>query len=85
VNGIGERAGNASLEEIVMALRTRKDRFGVETRLDTKRLYGASRLVSRLTGVQVPPNKAIVGGNAFATRRGSTSTACSATRPPTRS
>ena len=70
VNGIGERAGNASLEEIVMALRTRKDRFGVETRLDTKRLYGASRLVSRLTGVQVPPNKAIVGANAFAHEAG---------------
>jgi 2-isopropylmalate synthase len=70
VNGIGERAGNASMEEIVMALRTRKDQYGVETELDTTRLYGISGLVSRLTGFAVPRNKAIVGGNAFAHEAG---------------
>jgi 2-isopropylmalate synthase len=65
VNGIGERAGNASLEEIVMALKTRHDFYGVETRINTKELYRTSRLVSDLTGMVVQPNKAIVGGNAF--------------------
>lgn len=70
INGIGERAGNASMEEIVMGLRTRKDQFGVETGLDTKCLYGISGLVSRLTGFAVPRNKAIVGGNAFAHEAG---------------
>nr|WP_321500743.1 2-isopropylmalate synthase [uncultured Dethiosulfovibrio sp.] len=70
INGIGERAGNASLEEIVMALKVRKDVFSVDTGIDTTRLYDASRLVSRLTGVQVPPNKAIVGDNAFAHEAG---------------
>ncbi|MCF7935370.1 MAG: 2-isopropylmalate synthase [Synergistales bacterium] len=70
INGLGERAGNASLEEIVMALRTRKDQFGAETYLDTRKLYSASRLVSRLTGFIVPRNKAVVGLNAFAHEAG---------------
>lgn len=65
VNGIGERAGNASLEEVVMALRTRKDLFGVDTGINTRELYRTSRLVSDLTGMSVQPNKAIVGANAF--------------------
>jgi 2-isopropylmalate synthase len=70
VNGIGERAGNASLEEIVMALRVRKDYFDADTRIDSTRLYPASRLVSQVTGVKVQPNKAIVGENAFAHEAG---------------
>ncbi len=66
INGIGERAGNASLEEIVMAVKTRKDIFGaLDTGIVTKHIYKVSRLVSKLTGFAVPPNKAIVGGNAF--------------------
>ena len=65
VNGIGERAGNASLEEIVMALKTRRDLYGVTTGVNTKELYRTSRLVSDLTGIVIQPNKAIVGGNAF--------------------
>lgn len=66
VNGIGERAGNASLEEIVMALKTRKDVFGdLFTQINTKEIYRTSRLVSNLTDFLVPPNKAIVGRNAF--------------------
>jgi 2-isopropylmalate synthase len=66
VNGIGERAGNASMEEIVMAIRTRKDIFGgIESAINTSQIYKASRLVSKLTGFAVAPNKAIVGGNAF--------------------
>ncbi len=70
INGLGERAGNASMEEIAMALRTKKAHFGVETNLDTTRLYSVSRLVSNLTGFAVPPNKAIVGANAFAHEAG---------------
>jgi 2-isopropylmalate synthase len=66
INGIGERAGNASLEEIVMALRTRRDYFGLDTGIDAKLLVPASRLVSEATGFDVQPNKAIVGRNAFA-------------------
>ena len=66
VNGIGERAGNTSLEEVVMAIRTRSDLFGLTTRIDTRRIYPVSRLVSDLTGIPVQPNKAIVGANAFA-------------------
>jgi len=66
VNGIGERAGNASLEEVIMALKTRRDIFGLDTRIDTRRIYPVSRLVSNLTGIPVQPNKAIVGSNAFA-------------------
>ena len=61
VNGIGERAGNTSLEEVVMALQTRRDLFGLETGIDTRRIYPVSRLVSQLTGIPVQPNKAIVG------------------------
>jgi len=70
VNGIGERAGNAALEEIVMALNTRKDYFGVETRIDTKQIVRSSNLLTRITGVKVQPNKAIVGANAFAHEAG---------------
>lgn len=66
INGLGERAGNTSLEEVVMALKTRQDLFGVTNRIQTKEIAKASRLVSSLTGVMVPPNKAIVGANAFA-------------------
>ena len=66
INGIGERAGNASLEEVVMALKTRKDVFGdFFTQINTKEIYRSSRLVSNLTDFVVPPNKAIVGRNAF--------------------
>jgi 2-isopropylmalate synthase len=65
INGIGERAGNASLEEIVMALRTRKDFFNLTTNIDTPQIHTTSRLVSELTGFIVQPNKAIVGANAF--------------------
>lgn len=65
INGIGERAGNASLEETVMAIHTRKDFFGFVTGIDTTQIYRASRLVSDYTGMIVQPNKAIVGANAF--------------------
>jgi len=65
INGIGERAGNASLEEIVMAIRTRKDFFDLTTDIDTQQIYKTSRMVSELTGFTVQPNKAIVGANAF--------------------
>jgi 2-isopropylmalate synthase len=65
INGIGERAGNASMEEIVMALRTRRDFFKLSTSIDTTQIYRTSRLVSELTGFPVQPNKAIVGANAF--------------------
>lgn len=70
INGIGERAGNASLEEIVMALSVRKDTFSFETGIDKREIYKTSRLVSKLTGVMVQPNKAIVGQNAFAHESG---------------
>jgi len=66
VNGLGERAGNTSLEEVVMAVRTRKDFFDLETRINTKEIVPASRLVSQITGFVVQPNKAVVGANAFA-------------------
>ncbi len=65
INGIGERAGNASLEEIVMALKTRNDLFNLTTNIDTTQIYKTSRLVSELTGFIVQPNKAIIGANAF--------------------
>ncbi|MFH1031272.1 MAG: 2-isopropylmalate synthase [Chloroflexota bacterium] len=65
INGIGERAGNASLEEIVMAIKTRPDFLKLTTDIDTTQIYKTSRLVSELTGFTVQPNKAIVGGNAF--------------------
>jgi 2-isopropylmalate synthase len=70
INGLGERAGNASLEEIVMAVRTRADVFPVETRIVTQEIVPASRLVSSITGFPVQPNKAIVGANAFAHEAG---------------
>ena len=70
VNGIGERAGNASLEEVVMALRVRADVFGVETGIDTRVIPQASSLVAELTGYSVPRNKPIVGANAFAHEAG---------------
>ena len=70
INGIGERAGNASLEEIVMALRVRRDYFGVDTGVDTSEIAATSRLVELATGYGVPPNKAIVGANAFAHEAG---------------
>jgi 2-isopropylmalate synthase len=70
INGIGERAGNASLEEIAMALRTRKDLFGIETGINTEEIYPSSSMVTNLTGLIVQPNKAIVGKNAFAHEAG---------------
>jgi 2-isopropylmalate synthase len=70
INGIGERAGNASMEEIVMALATRRDLFAYHTDIVTQYIYPTSRLVSKLTGVVVQPNKAIVGANAFAHESG---------------
>jgi 2-isopropylmalate synthase len=70
VNGIGERAGNCSLEEIVMLLRTRRDEHGLDSTCDTHELARASRMVSRLTGYPVQPNKAVVGRNAFAHESG---------------
>ncbi len=70
INGLGERAGNAALEEIVMALRTRSDLFGLETRIETTEIVPTSRLVSSITGFPVQPNKAVVGANAFAHESG---------------
>ena len=70
INGIGERAGNASLEEVVMAIATRPDFFGARTGIETTEIARSSRLVSACTGVYVPPNKAIVGSNAFAHEAG---------------
>ena len=66
INGLGERAGNTSLEEVVMAVRTRKDFFGLNTNIDTTHIVPTSRLVSQITGFVVQPNKAVVGANAFA-------------------
>ena len=66
INGLGERAGNAALEEVVMSIRTRGDYFGLHTGVEAREIYPTSRLVSRLMGIAVPPNKAIVGANAFA-------------------
>jgi len=66
VNGLGERAGNTSLEEVVMILKIRRDYFGLDTGVQTKEIYPTSRMVSRLMGISVQPNKAIVGANAFA-------------------
>jgi len=70
INGLGERAGNTSLEEVVMAVRTRQDIFDCDTNIDTKNILAASRLVSAITGFVVQPNKAIVGANAFAHEAG---------------
>ena len=70
VNGLGERAGNASLEEIVMAVRTRQDYFPCDTNIDSSQIVPASKMVSAITGFPVQPNKAIVGANAFAHESG---------------
>ncbi|MBI3668976.1 MAG: 2-isopropylmalate synthase [Acidobacteria bacterium] len=70
INGIGERAGNASLEEIAVALAVRQASFGVRTNVRLEKIYGTSRLLSAITGVPVPPNKAVVGANAFAHEAG---------------
>ena len=70
INGLGERAGNASLEEVVMAVKTRHDVFSVETRIDATQIVPCSRLVSGITGYPVQPNKAVVGANAFAHESG---------------
>ncbi|TET17975.1 MAG: 2-isopropylmalate synthase [Dehalococcoidia bacterium] len=70
INGIGERAGNASLEEVVMAIKTRRDFFNLTTNINTTQIYKTSRLVSELTGFSVQPNKAIVGANAFSHEAG---------------
>ncbi|MDD5272452.1 MAG: 2-isopropylmalate synthase [Methylovulum sp.] len=70
INGLGERAGNASLEEVVMAVRTRQDVFACQTRIDTREILTCSKLVSTITGFPVQPNKAIVGANAFAHEAG---------------
>jgi len=70
INGIGERAGNCSLEEVVMAIRTRAEHLGVSTGVDSRKLYPTSRLVSSITGMHVPRNKAVVGENAFAHEAG---------------
>ncbi|MGZ8152031.1 MAG: 2-isopropylmalate synthase, partial [Methylovulum sp.] len=70
INGLGERAGNASLEEVVMAVRTRQDVFNCQTRIDTREILTCSKLVSSITGFPVQPNKAIVGANAFAHEAG---------------
>jgi 2-isopropylmalate synthase len=66
INGLGERAGNTSLEEVVMAVKTRRDFFDLDTRVDTRQIVPSSRLVSQITGFVVQPNKAVVGANAFA-------------------
>lgn len=70
INGLGERAGNAALEEVVMTVKTRKDVFSCDTKLDTRQIVHCSRLVSTITGFPVQPNKAIVGANAFAHESG---------------
>ncbi len=70
INGLGERAGNASLEEVVMAVRTRQDLFDCDTRLDTTQIVPCSKMVSGITGFPVQPNKAVVGANAFAHESG---------------
>ena len=71
INGLGERAGNAAMEEIVMALKTRKDIFnGIDTNINTKEIYQTSRMIARITGIEPQPNKAIVGKNAFSHESG---------------
>ena len=70
INGIGERAGNCSMEEVVMALRTRRDLFNADTNINTEEIMRSSRLVTSITGISVQPNKAIVGANAFAHESG---------------
>jgi len=66
INGVGERAGNAAMEEVVMAIRTRRDFFDIDTNIETRHFYRTSRMVAEMLGFDVPPNKAVVGGNAFA-------------------
>lgn len=70
INGIGERAGNCSMEEVVMALRTRRDFYKADTNINTKEIIRSSRLITKITGIPVQPNKAIVGANAFAHEAG---------------
>jgi 2-isopropylmalate synthase len=70
INGIGERAGNSAMEEVVMAIKTRKDLFGLQTGIKTEHIHQASRLLTQITGIAVQPNKAIVGANAFAHESG---------------
>ena len=70
INGIGERAGNTAMEEVVMALATRKDMYGLYTKINTEHIYKTSRLLTQITGIPVQPNKAIVGANAFAHESG---------------
>lgn len=70
INGLGERAGNTAVEELIMALETRKDFYGLEHGINTKEIWSTSRLVSEVTGIDVPPNKAVVGKNAFAHESG---------------
>ena len=70
INGIGERAGNAAFEEFVVALAVRGERFGVRSTIQLDKIYSTSRLLSEITGVSVPPNKAVVGANAFAHEAG---------------
>jgi 2-isopropylmalate synthase len=70
INGIGERAGNAALEEIIMATHVRRDRLPVETRIVTQQLYASSQLLTEITGERVQANKAVVGRNAFAHEAG---------------
>ena len=85
VNGIGERAGNCSLEEIVMVLKTRGDKLPYATGINTEQLFPASQLLTEIIGVGVQPNKAIVGPTPSRTRPASTRTASSRSAPPTRS
>jgi 2-isopropylmalate synthase len=70
VNGIGERAGNTAMEEVVMAIKTRQDRFGVDTGIVTEQIYPTARLLAQITGIPIPINKPIVGDNAFAHEAG---------------
>jgi 2-isopropylmalate synthase len=70
INGIGERAGNASLEEVVVALHVRQARYGATTNVSLEKIYATSRLLTSITGISVPPNKAVVGANAFAHEAG---------------
>jgi 2-isopropylmalate synthase len=85
LSGIGERAGNAALEQVVMALRTRPNYYNLETGIDSEQIYPSCRLLSRIIGMPIPPYQAIIGRNAFAHESASTSTACSRTAAPTRS
>ena len=70
INGIGERAGNASLEELIVALHVRQNHYDVATNIQLEKLYPTSRMLSTITGISVPPNKAVVGANAFAHEAG---------------